>query len=49
MQASANKTSIISSNNKQNPITLADIKTAKITAEKVLMRAEKLLTENFIK
>jgi len=49
MQASANKTSIISADGKQKPITLAEIKTAKITAEKVLMRAEKLLTENFIK
>ncbi len=49
MQASANKTSIISADGTQKPTTLAEIKTAKITAEKVLMRAEKLLTENFEK
>jgi hypothetical protein len=49
MQASANKTSIISVDGKQKPITLAEIKTAKLTAEKVLKRAEKLLTENFEK
>jgi hypothetical protein len=47
MQASANKTSITSANGKPKPITLAEIKTAKNTAEKVLIRAEKLLTENF--
>ena len=49
MQASANKTSIISAEGKPKTITLAEIKIAKNTADKVLKRAEKLLTENFEK
>ena len=49
MRASANKTSIIPAKGKPKTITLAEIKIAKNTADKVLKRAEKLLTENFEK
>jgi hypothetical protein len=47
MQSSAKKISFLSAEGKPQAITLADIKTAKNTADKLLIRAEKLLTENF--